>query len=320
MNDNFIFFRYNNNFNKKDLDISPRTHISVVSRDNKYYNKNGLKEKSQNKIKKLDLLDYGIKKLITLGKQNKKYITTKESFFLEKKFYKSSNHIQNKSCKKLTPFQIYEKNKQLLVNSLRKKNAEKALNIKPNNSDEFNINYNANLKNKIKTNFYYTPSKHYHTITCNFKNKLIKSMFEKNRVKIQTINDKIEFVPEQTITSSKKYLLSCDNTVNNYSKKNKMLNDFYIGKEKGKRISLYKRKPKIKMREIFLSNNYKNMYYTNTFSKNKNNSYNNANFEDFCNNIYTQIPLIELNSIKFSNDKYDNLFINKIYNKFKKQN
>jgi len=44
------------------------------------------------------------------------------------------------------------------------------------------------------------------------------------------------------------------------------------------------------------------------------------NINDFCNNIFSQIPLVELNSINLANRKFDNFFINKIYNKHKNKN
>ena len=44
------------------------------------------------------------------------------------------------------------------------------------------------------------------------------------------------------------------------------------------------------------------------------------NINDFCNNIYSQIPWVELDSINFAKRKFDNLFINKIYNKYKNKN
>lgn len=349
MNDNFIFFRYNNNDNKKNnLDLSPRTHISVNSTNNnnnnnnvkinkinhdnhKNNNNNNNKKKDyknniiqairakQKQQKRLDLIEVGIQRLITLGRQTKKYIPTKESILYKKKPYTLTN-IKSKSCKKLTPFQVYENNKKFLVNSI-KKNTQKILNLKTFNSGEINTNINTisisnktSLKKKFSSNFY-TPSKHYNTIICNFKNKLIKSMFEKNKV-IHRINDKIEFekyVPVHSMPNSQKYLMSCEKIVKN--KNNQILNDFYIGKERI--LPLYKRKTKIK-KDTFLTNNkhkYNYAHTENNFMKDKNKSINNANFEDFCFNIYSQIPLVELNSIHFSNEKFNNLFLNKINGK-----
>ena len=312
MNDNYIFFRYkNNNNNKNDLDLSPRTHISVISRDKKKDYSIKQIRKNKNKIKKLDLIEKGIIRLITLGRQTKKYIPSRESILNKKRIYTDPNYWKSKSCKKLTPFQVYEKNKKLIEISL-KKNSQKTLNIKSFNSEEFNKNNRENLKRKINTNIYSTPNKHYNTISCNFKNKLIKSMFEKNRIKVQSLNDKIDFVQS----------FSLGNHANSKKTKNaKILNDFYIGKEKI--LPLYQINQKMrKKKEITLpnSNNYNNFYCKIDFPKNKNKPNNKDNFEDFYNNIYSQIPLVELNSIHFSNKKIGNLFINKFNIKNKKQN
>ena len=308
MNDNFIFFRYkSNDYNKNNLDISPRTHISVISRDHKkdYSIKEIRKNNNKNKIKKIDLIEKGILKLITLGSQTKKYIPSRESILYKKRIYTDPNFWKNKSCKKLTPFQVYEKNKKLIEISL-KKNSQKTLNIKSFNSEEFNKKNKETLKRKLNTNSYSTPNKHYNTISCNFKNKLIKSIFEKNRIKIKSLNDKIEFVQSFSLTNSKK------------SKKEKIVNDFYLGKEKV--LPLYQINKKIrKQKENTISNNYYNNFYNKIdFSKNNNKSYNN-NFLDFCNNIYFQIPLVQLNSIRFSNKKIGNLFINKFNKKRNKK-
>ena len=313
MNDNYIFFRYNNNYNKENIDISPRTHISVNnSKENTNTTGNIIKKDSKTKIKKLDSVEFGLQKLISLGRQTKKFIPSRESILYKKKLITSSNYFKTKSVKKMTPFQIYEKNKKLFELSL-KKNSKKTLNLKSFNSEEFNKNNYYNFKHR--TNIFSTPIRHFNTISCNFKNKLLKSMFEKNKIKIQTINDNNYSKPK-----NEKYLLSYGNDYNNKSKKNKFINDYYIGKEKI--ISLKKLNPKKKrINELLLCNN-KNTYTDVNFQKNKGvqNINRDYNINDFCNNIYSQIPLIELDSINFANRKFDNLFINKIYNKYKNKN
>ena len=308
MNDNFLFFRYNNNDNNKNnLDLSPRTHISIISSDNKKCYSIKEFSKNKNKIKKLDLIEKGIIRLITLGKQTKKYIPSRESILYKKRIYTDPNYWKNKSCKKLTPFQVYEKNKKLIEISL-KKNSQKTLNIKSFNSEEFNKNNIGNLQRKLKTNIYSTPNKHYNTISCDFKNKLIKSIFEKNRIKVQSLNDKKESVQLFSSANSK----SC--------KKTRILNNYNMGKEKI--LPLYQINQKMrKKKEIKKSNGNCDLFYNKIdFPKNKNKSNNNNNFEDFCYNIYSQIPLVQLNSIHFSNKKIGNLFINKFNIKNKKQN
>ena len=316
MNDNYIFFRYNNNYNKDNIDISPRTHISVNSSKE---NTNIIKKESKNKIKKLDSVEFGLQKLITLGRQTKKFIPSRESILYKKKLITTSNYYKTKSVQKMTPFQIYEKNKKLFELSLQnlKKNNQKTLNVNSFNSEEYNKNNHYNYKNRLNTNVFSTPVKHYNTISCNFKNKLIKSMFEKNKVKIQTINDKIEFgyLPKPKV-NNQKYLLSYENDYNNKTNKNIFLNDYYIGKENI--ISLHKRKDK-KRKKIELSlSNTKNIYNDN-YSKKKNISNNNNKFNinDFHNDIYSLIPLVQLDSIIFSNNKCNNLLLNKIFNKYK---
>ena len=54
MNDNYIFFRYNKTDNSKNnLDLSPRTHISVISSDNNNNNKNIINKHFNKKSKKI---------------------------------------------------------------------------------------------------------------------------------------------------------------------------------------------------------------------------------------------------------------------------
>ena len=349
MNDNYIFFRYNKIDNSKNnLDLSPRTHISVISTDNnnnnknyinKHFNKKSKKNTYQSKIietilekqkkqKKLDLIENGIRRLITLGKQTKKFIPTKESILYKRKT-PIKNILKSKSNKKLTPFQLYEKNKILMANSLRKNTqTEKILNLRlfksGTSKNKNSINNNCNrisLKGRFNSNIFSTPNKNYNTISCNFKNKLIQSLIEKNKnkIKIQTINDKVEFAPYNPVHSmpnSKKYLISSENVTEN--KRNKILNDFYIGHKRI--LPLYKRKLKRKNNDIFITiNNYN--YNLNCKNKenniiNENKSYNKTNLEEFCNNIYSRIPLVQINSIHFSNKTFSNLFMNKFSQKF----
>ena len=350
MNDNYIFFRYNKtDNNKNDLDLSPRTHISVISTDNnnnnknyinKHFNKKSKKNTYQHKVietilekqkkqKKLDLIENGIRRLITLGKQTKKFIPSKESILYKRKT-PIINNLKSKSNKKLTPFQVYEKSKILMANSLRKNTqTEKILNLKIFKSEENTntnniINNNCNkisLKRRFYSNIFSTPNKNYNTISCNFKNKLIQSLIEKNKnkIKIQTINDKVEFAPYKPVHSmpnSKKYLISSENVAE--CKRNKILNGFYIGHKRI--LPLYKRNLKRKANDIFINiNNYN--YNFNSKSKenifiNDNKSNNNTNLEEFCNNIYSKIPLVQINSMHFSNKTFSNLFMNKFSQKF----
>ena len=131
----------------------------------------------------------------------------------------------------------------------------------------------------------------------------------KKKIKIQTISDKIEFGYNYSKPKNQKYLFSYGNDYNN-KPKNKFINDYYIGK--GKIISLKKLNLKKKrINELLLCNNKIN------FPKNKGvpNINRDFNINDFCNNIFSQISLVELDSINLANRKFDNFFINKIYNK-----
>jgi hypothetical protein len=310
MNDNFIFHRYNH-YNNNNIDISPRTHISVYSSKTK----NGEENKQiKGKIKKLDSVDMGLNKLITLGRQTKKFIPSRESIMMKRDIISIPNYIKNKICNKLTPFQIYEKNKKLIAISLKKK-TQKKLTLKSFNSDEFN----ESIKHVRNSNIFTTPVKHFNTINCNFKNKLIKTMLEKNRVRIQTLNDKIEFGYNKSNSMNPKFLKSYDYSSNfNKTKNDKFLNDFYIGKEKNIISLLCKDNQRRKKRKIINIHSSDKILTEYNCSKNKNKLSLISNYNDFCNNIYAKIPLVQLNSIHFSNNIFDDIIVNKIYSKYKK--
>lgn len=315
MNDNYIFNRYNN-YNKNIIELSPRTHISVCSSKNKNENlKNSKNKQANDKIKKYDSVEIGLNKLITLGRQTKKFIPSKESILNRKQISTVPDCLKNKLCK-LTPFQVYEKNKKLIAISL-KKNSQKTLNLKSFNSEEFTNNNNENIKKLRNSNIFITPIKHYNTITCNFKNKLIKSLLEKDKVKIQTINDKIEFGYNNPKSISTKYILSYENNGPDKAKVDKDLNDYYIGKDKMMPI-LYKGNQKKKKRKEYNIHSSDKILSDFNLWKNKNKISYISNYKDICNNIYSKIPLVQLNTIHFSNTKLDNIIINKIYNKYKK--
>ena len=292
MNTNYIFFRYNNYNNQKDLELSPRTHISTVSRDNKKEEKvKSINKISLNKLRKLDSVEIGLQKLISLGRKTKKFIPSRESILYKKKSNINTDYLKSKSYKRLTPFQIYEKNKKLFSISLQK-NIEKTLNLKSFNSKE---------NTKSNETIFTTPNKNFHSLNCNFNNKLIKSLFEKNKFKLK-LNKKIDLNIIKSELSGKKYLLSCGNYANRNFKRDKILNDFYIGNEKiNKRIWKPKRK-----KEIYLYNN-KHIFKDGILGNNRLN--NNSKSEDYWKNIYDKIPLIKLNS--YFSKKNFNLNINK---------
>lgn len=308
MNDNFIFFRYNNDYDKNEIDLSPRTHISVYSKgNNKEQNK---VKKPTNRIKKFDLVEVGLKKLITLGRQTKKYIPSKESILYKKnKLVTNSNNYKNKSLKKLTPFQVYEKNKKLFELSV-KKNSKRVLNLKSFNSREFTNNNVDTFKNQLNASIFSTPIRHYNTISCNFKNKLIKSLFEKNKAKVQTINNKDEFEYLKPKYTSQKYLLSCGKNINGRGKRDRFINEFYIGKNNN--LPIHKKYNKIKKKNETSLTNYNMFTDANLSKKNKN-----IDFNNFYENIYSQIPLVQLNSYHFSKNNINNLFIKKILSQSK---
>ena len=313
MNDNYIFHRYNH-YNNDNIEISPRTHISVYSSKNRNEDENNKQIKYKNKKNKKDSVDLGLNKLITLGKQTKKFIPSRESIMLKKDIFTVHHYSKKKICNKLTPFQVYEKNKKLIAISL-KKNSKKTLILKSVNSDEFN----ESNKNIRSTNVLTTPIKHYNTISCNFKNKLIKTMLEWNKLRIPTLNDKIEFGYNKSHSMSTKYAFHFDNNKYfNKTKNDKFLNDFYIGKGKNMVPLSYKDNSRRKRRKINIMNSSDKILTEYNFAKNNNKLSSISNYKDYSNNIYSKIPLIQLNTIHFSNNIFDNIIINKICSKYKK--
>jgi len=182
-----------NNYQNNILNITPRTHISVET-NNKASNKNGnyINNNDLKKLKKDDLVDIGLKKLIYLGKIIKNYMPKKNMLYNRKNLLE----LKQSSSKKLTPFQIYLKikNKNINLAKITRKNNLLDINLKTFNSEK---NIHSKKIPKINLNLISaSPSykyQHQNTINCNFKNKLIKSFFEKDELKqdfmrIKTIN------------------------------------------------------------------------------------------------------------------------------------
>ena len=179
-------FHKNNNY----LNLTPRTHITVDS-----VNKDDSKPVKLVKPNKLDKVDLGLKKLIFLGKIIRNYFPHRDHLVKRKGLLEIKDSDSNK---RLTPFQIYLKNKKL-----KAVKSEKAFK-KRNNTNTMNAidNYKRNSLDKNNS-----PNKYYNTIGCSFKNKLIKSVFEKNKNKNKmNLQYKIfNYTESNYITSKEKY-------------------------------------------------------------------------------------------------------------------
>ena len=124
-----------NNYQNNILNITPRTHISVET-NNKASNKNGnyINNNDLKKLKKDDLVDIGLKKLIYLGKIIKNYMPKKNMLYNRKNLLE----LKQSSSKKLTPFQIYLKikNKNINLAKITRKNNLLDINLKTFNSEK----------------------------------------------------------------------------------------------------------------------------------------------------------------------------------------
>ena len=121
MNINYLHY-YKKNTKKYNNDFSPKTHISLNSEENDKDDKEYIPQKYfKNKLIKLDSNEIGLRKLISMGSRSKKYSNNKNTILSKNKNGTTSNSFKCRSFTRLTPFQIYEKNKKLFEISLRKK-------------------------------------------------------------------------------------------------------------------------------------------------------------------------------------------------------
>ena len=294
------------NKNKNNFNSTPRTHISIESK--KEDNLNELKNP-----KKLDKVDLGLQKLIYLGKIIKNYFPKKANLLRNRGLFDFSNSNSNK----MTPFQVYQKNKKLTLLKIKHRkhlelqlktvNSEKNFFKKHNAINDINSDHN---KNSIKIN---STNKYHNTIDCSFKNKLIKSVFEKNRNKK---NFKMN-PPHKTFNYTEsnynifknkmnkkgikdlikiRYLLSNENS-RDYKPKNIIDNLLY---EKDK-ISLLNRQKFLKKK--------KNINLFNEIRIQKNKSKNESLSDEDNKNFYNNIPLIELSNLHLVNNNFGGLFL-----------
>jgi hypothetical protein len=177
----------------------------------------------KNTLRKLDSIEVGLRKLISMGRLSKKNSHNKNTNSNKNKNKNgtNSNTLKCRSFTRLTPFQIYEKNKKLFEISLRKKSQKnffldsfdikridgndrmfilkclnsknfenkkgKKLFIKPLLINECaNTNNISNSKvcysyNDKKDNFY-TPNKKHNTIDYNLKGNFITSIVPKGKL------------------------------------------------------------------------------------------------------------------------------------------
>ena len=286
----------------KYLNITPRTHISIETSKNDF---------SQNvnlvKVNKADQIDEGINKLIYLGKIIKNYFPHKDYF---KKKFNTKTFSQNK----LTPFQIYLRNKKIISEKLNsKKNFEPELKSVKSEKTYKSKNSIKNILNNKKKKKLNMPMLYNNTTECYFKNKFIKSVFEQNNKNKNRKNNsqyKTLTLTESNFNSfdkrksknniadliNSKYLLSISNFSRNKTKK--FSDDFRH--EKDKMLLLNKQKSLKKKKNINLFNEIK------SFQENINaKTITEENYKD----NYHQIPLIDLSNLDKKNNQFYNLFI-----------
>ena len=300
-----------NDNNKNNLNLTPRTHISIETNEK-------INSSKWIKPKKLDSVEIGLKKLIFLGKIIKNYFPHKENFMRRKAILEMKNSNSNK---KLTPFQIYQKNKKLqtiqlnmrrnpMIN-LKTVNSEK--NVRKRSKTKNNIIKNKNKVNLNTVNFHNNLQ---NGNGCTFKNKLIKSVFEKSKNKNKNNSEykTLNYTESNYYQSIKKnnknrkntsvkdliklkYLLSYENMKNNNMIKN-IKNDFLYEKEK--KLLLNKQNILKKKKNINLFNEIKLPY---------NKSVEKTVTEESNRSIYHYIPIIDLQNFNKSHDKFYDIFI-----------
>ena len=292
------FLKYKNNFN-----LTPRTHISLDSKKPDNFN-------NETKTKKLDKVDRGLKRLIYLGKIIRHYFPHKGNLLRNRGLFDIKN------SNKMTPFQVYQKNKELTFLKLKNRRNLK-IQLKTVNSEKkfkrFNAISDINSTKKIISIDINSKNKYHNSVGCSFKNKFLKSVFEKNKNKSNSkinLQHKVFNYTESNFNIFKKniikkdindliklrYLLSSENSCNDRPK-NTIDNLFY---EKDKMMLLNRQKLLKKKNIINLFNEIKirqNKFNTETLS-----------YEDN-KNFYNNIPLIELSNLHLINNNFGGLFL-----------
>ena len=292
------FLKYKNNFN-----LTPRTHISLDSKKPDNFN-------NETKTKKLDKVDRGLKRLIYLGKIIRHYFPHKGNLLRNRGLFDIKN------SNKMTPFQVYQKNKELTFLKLKNRRNLK-IQLKTVNSEKkfkrFNAISDINSTKKIISIDINSKNKYHNSVGCSFKNKFLKSVFEKNKNKSNSkinLQHKVFNYTESNFNIFKKniikkdindliklrYLLSSENSCNDRPK-NTIDNLFY---EKDKMMLLNRQKLLKKKNIINLFNEIKirqNKFNTETLS-----------YEDN-KNFYNNIPLIEFTNLHLINNNFGGLFI-----------
>ena len=301
------------NKNKNNLNLTPRTHISIDP-----LNKDDSKPLKLSNPKKEDKVDIGLKKLIFLGKIIKNYFPHKDNLLRRRALLEMKNSDSNK---KLTPFQLYQKNKKMISVKLRcKRNFE--IKLKTINSEKNfrrkEIMDDSYIKKMISLNSNNSPNKYYNTIGCSFKNKLIKSVFAKNKNKKNLQFKAFNFTESnfnngKDIKKDEKDLIKFRNLLSNENifntKRKNLIDDLQY--EKDKMLLLNKNKIMGRKKFINLFNEIKN-------SKNTKNT--KTITEENDKNFFNQIPLIRLSNLNYTNNNFGKLlFNNNIKNNFFKR-
>ena len=292
------FLKYKNNFN-----LTPRTHISLDSKKPDNFN-------NETKTKKLDKVDRGLKRLIYLGKIIRHYFPHKGNLLRNRGLFDIKN------SNKMTPFQVYQKNKELTFLKLKNRRNLK-IQLKTVNSEKkfkrFNAISDINSTKKIISIDINSKNKYHNSVGCSFKNKFLKSVFEKNKNKSNSkinLQHKVFNYTESNFNIFKKniikkdindliklrYILSSENSYNDRPKN--LIDNLLYEKDK---ISLLNRQKLLKKKNIInLFNEIKirqNKFNTETLS-----------YEDN-KNFYNNIPLIEFTNLHLINNNFGGLFI-----------
>ena len=290
----------------KYLNLTPRTHISVET------SKNDIPKKADlAKRKKYDSIDEGLNRLIYLGKIIKNYFPN-NNYFKRRGLF----NMKALSHNKLTPFQIYLKNKKIISEKINlKKNYEpqlKSVNSEKTFKSRSEVKNILSTKKEKKLNI---PTIYNNTTECYFKNKYIKSIFEKNnKNKNNNSHYKTLMLTETNFNSKEqkkdknnikdlinfKYLLRISNFSRNKSKKKN--NDFLYEKEKMLLLNKQKYLKKKKYNNLF---NEIKSFQDNVKAK--------TITEENYKNYYNQIPLIDLSNFSKKHNQFYNLIIS---NKF----
>ena len=286
------------------MDKTLKSHITISSTDSNNSTFNNFMKNNSDKKKPLinDNLEKDLKKLILISLKNKKYLEKNDYFFSNSN--RNKKNIKKRKLK-LTPFQEYEKYKNL---SMKRQLSNSELNSSQFNDPWPKININELLTIKNCHHLKKSKSDLNHLCLCNYNDNLLNNNYnKKNTTKffISSIdNDKINNMFNSKESNIIKKNIKIDDPYdNNYIKEIRdklyLTNNAYITVNNNIKNEKKRKLPKINIYKRYLGSK------TPSFGSPK---FNNIKFKN--RNILgikdqykkNQIPLIYLNKFQFINE------------------